>query len=113
MAKICLPHDIKSDSDSCIRRSATLTGPVVPGFFMGKRMAARTVSVPHMTPAQILNTIERWIIRAVTIALVLMFAVAVAGAYGFNVPFIPTMTFERFVWAAGGWALLTGRFKLG
>lgn len=82
-------------------------------FFYGQSHMARGNEPDKNAFIRNLNLVEWWFIRGVTFALLLMFVASMAAIYGFSVSFIPTVSPEKFVWIAGGWALLTGRFKLG
>ena len=66
-----------------------------------------------MNVSQIIGIVERWTIRIVSLALLLIFAMSIANEYGFRAAYIPTMSSTQLLYMAGAWALLTGRFKLG
>jgi hypothetical protein len=79
---------------------------------MGNQMA-RTVQIPSMSITQVVAVIEAWVIRIVTLGLILIFAMSIANEYGFRVSIIPTMSSTQLLYMADAWALLTGRIKLG
>lgn len=53
------------------------------------------------------------IVRAVTIALILIFAVTIAQQFGVKIPMVPTMAPLNMLYFAAAWAFLQGKVKLG
>ena len=51
--------------------------------------------------------------QVVTLALILIFAVSIAQAYGIKIPMIPTMAPLNLLYFAAAWAFLQGKIKFG
>ena len=56
-----------------------------------------------MTPQAIIAQIVGWITQAVSIALLLLIACAVAGKFGLRVPWVPQIGEQPLAWLCGAW----------
>ncbi len=60
-----------------------------------------------------ISQVVTWITQAVSIALILIFAVTIAQHFGFRIPMVPTMSPLNLLYFAAAWAFLQGKIKLG
>jgi hypothetical protein len=61
-----------------------------------------------MNAQQIISLIVSWLTQAVSIALLLLIACAVAGVYGVRVPMLPRIDGTALAWLTGAWWLWRG-----
>jgi len=62
-----------------------------------------------MTPQQIISLIISWLTQAVSIALLLLIACAVAAKFGLRVPMVPQVNETALAYLCGAWWLYRGR----
>lgn len=60
-----------------------------------------------------ISQVVGWLTQAVSIALIVIFAVTIAQHFGFRIPVVPTMEPLHLLYFAAAWAFIQGRIKLG
>lgn len=62
-----------------------------------------------MNPQAIINQLVSWLTQAVSIALLLLIACAVAAKFGLRVPMVPQVNETALAYLCGAWWLYRGR----
>ena len=63
----------------------------------------------HINVSQLVAQIRSWITEAISLALLLLIAAAVAAKYGFWLPYLPATDPVPLAYLAGAWWLYRGR----